>query len=313
MTANGLIQWSIENTREHSVDQQILSLAARQHGVVSRTQLLEMGVRAAQVAVRVRRHSLRLLQRGIYLVGPLEVSGARLMSAVLCSGESAVVGHWSAAELWRIREPSGTSSAVDVIIAPGDRRRRPGVRHHRMEIQRDEVTTIDAIPVTTPARTLYDLAGSISGRDLEQAVAESLARGVTDAVRIEAMAKRYRNRPAARRLMALLGADHAPALTRSAAEEALLALIRRAQLPRPEMNVRVHGCEVDLFWRSERLIAEMDGFAFHGSRRSFEADRRRDATLAAAGMRVMRVTWRQLEKEPEALLVRLTQALVRGS
>ncbi|HEX2168496.1 MAG TPA: DUF559 domain-containing protein [Longimicrobiales bacterium] len=291
-------------------EQQILSLAARQYGVVSRAQLLQVGVRPDQVGARVRGRRLRPLQRGVYLVGPLEVPRARLMSAVLCCGDSAVLGHWSAAELWEISKPSDDSKGVDVIIPPGDRRRRPGVRIHRMELQPDEVAERDAISVTTPARTVYDLAGSTSRRDLEQVVAEALARRVTDETALQAIVNRYAHRPTARRLIALLGMNERPALTRSAAEEALVALIARAQLPRPEMNVRIHGCEVDLYWRTQRLVAEMDGFAFHGSRRSFEADRRRDATLAAAGLRVMRVTWRQLQNEPEALLVRLTRALL---
>jgi very-short-patch-repair endonuclease len=293
-------------------EQDILSLAARQYGVVSRTQLLDMGVGADQVAARVRRHRLRPLQRGVYLVGPLVVPRTHPMSALLCFGESATVSHWSAAALWQVMEQAAESAAVDVVIPPGERRRRPGVRIHRIELQRDEVTELDGIRITTPARTLYDLAGSIGGRDLEQAVAEALVRRLTDRSGIAELVKRYGHRPAARRLMALVSADQGPALTRSAAEEALLALIRRGQLPRPEMNVRVHGHEVDLYWRAARLVAEMDGFAFHGSRRRFEADRRRDAELAANGPRVMRVTWRQLENEPEALLVRLAQALVRG-
>ncbi|MGH7448981.1 MAG: DUF559 domain-containing protein [Longimicrobiales bacterium] len=300
------------NGTRRDTEQEILSLAARQHGVVSRAQLLDLGVRPGQVEVRVRRHRLRPLHRGVYLVGPLEVPRARPMSAVLCCGESAVLGQQSAAELWQTMVPSADPKAVHVIIPPGDRRRRPGVCIHRIELQHDEMTKLDGIPITTPARTLYDLAGSIAGRDLEQVVAETLARRVTDKARIDALAKRYGHRPAGRRLMALVGADQEPAVTRSAAEETLLAMIRRAQLPRPEMNIRVQGYEVDLYWRAERLVAEVDGFAFHASRRSFETDRRRDAVLAAAGLRVMRVTWRQLEHEPEALLVRLTQALMRG-
>ena len=291
-------------------DQQILALAARQHGVVSRKQLFDLGVRAGQVEVRVRRHWLRPLHRGVYLVGPLELARARPMSALLCCGGSAVLGHQSAGELWQIRQRVDCAP-VDVITPPGHRRRRPGVRIHRLALQPDEITELDAIQVTTPARTLYDLARGIPRRDLEQAVAEALARRLTDNRAIEAMAERYGHRPSARRLMALLGSDAPPALTRSAAEETLLALIRSALLPQPEMNVRVHGYEVDLYWREERLVIEVDGFAFHRSRRSFEADRRRDATLAAAGIRVMRITWRQLEHERDALLVRLTRALMR--
>jgi very-short-patch-repair endonuclease len=75
------------------------------------------------------------------------------------------------------------------------------------------------------------------------------------------------------------------------------------------VNAAVGGFEVDAYWRGAGLVAEIDGFAFHSSRRSFESDRRRDAILAAAGLRVMRVTWRQISDEPEAVLVLLTRAL----
>jgi very-short-patch-repair endonuclease len=294
-------------------DEVIMSLAERQYGVVSRAQLLHAGIGSDQVAGRVRRRRLRPLQRGVYLVGPLLVPRARFMSAALCCGESARVSHGSAAMLWQTAESGAGATTVDVTIPPHDRRRRPGVRIHRIELRPDEVTTLDVIPVTSPARTLYDLAGTLAGRDLERVTAEALAQRVTERADIERLVTRYRHRPAAGRLMAILGMDPPPALTRSDAEEELLALIRKAQLPRPAMNVRVQGCEVDLYWRAERLVVEMDGFAFHGWRHRFESDRRRDAVLAAAGLRVMRVTWRQLENEPEGILVRLTQALMRTS
>jgi very-short-patch-repair endonuclease len=298
--------------RSQDAEWEIHSLASRQHGVVSRKQLLAMGMGKGHVLVRLRRRWFRPLHRGVYLVGPVEAPRARAMGAVLSCGEASVIGFHSAAGLWQIMDAPDNPPAVDVIMHPENRRNRPGVRLHRMKLEHDETTVLDDIPVTTPARTLLDLARSTRGRALEQAVAESLARRVADTAAIEAMAKRYHHRPAARRLMALFSGDQRPALTRSAAEEALLALVRKAQLPPPEINVRVHGCEVDLYWRAQRLIVEMDGFAFHRSRHRFDADRRRDATLAAAGLRVMRVTWRQLENEPEALLVRLAQALTRG-
>lgn len=79
------------------------------------------------------------------------------------------------------------------------------------------------------------------------------------------------------------------------------------------MNVVVSGYEVDFFWRAERFVVEIDGFAFHSSQRRFESDRRRDAVLAASGVRIIRVTWPQIVREPEALLVRLAQALARTS
>jgi very-short-patch-repair endonuclease len=100
-----------------------------------------------------------------------------------------------------------------------------------------------------------------------------------------------------------------PAFTRSEAEERFVDLIRRASLPASETNVALHGYEVDFLWRQRGLVVEIDGFASHGDRGAFEADRRRDADLAAHGIQVMRITWRQIAHEPEATLARLAQAL----
>ncbi|MFZ0041498.1 MAG: DUF559 domain-containing protein [Solirubrobacteraceae bacterium] len=100
-------------------------------------------------------------------------------------------------------------------------------------------------------------------------------------------------------------------MTRSKAERLLLALINEAELPRPMTNVRLHGYEVDFLWRAEKLVVEVDGHRFHGHRAAFERDRKRDQVLTAAGYRVIRVTWRQLEHEPVAVAVRIAQALAQ--
>ena len=119
---------------------------------------------------------------------------------------------------------------------------------------------------------------------------------------------RHAGRPGARELHAVLH-DSDCALTRSEAEEAFLALIRRGRVEPPQCNVLIVGHEVDFVWPRSRLVVEIDGFVFHSSRRAFERDRRRDADLIAVGFRVMRVTWRQIQIQPEAVLVRLVRAL----
>jgi very-short-patch-repair endonuclease len=104
-----------------------------------------------------------------------------------------------------------------------------------------------------------------------------------------------------------------PQMTRSEAERRLLTLIERAALPRPRTNTRVGRYEVDALWPETRLIVEVDGFAFHGTRAAFERDRRRDADLTAMGFRVVRVTWRQLVDEPHLVVARLAGALARAA
>ena len=100
-----------------------------------------------------------------------------------------------------------------------------------------------------------------------------------------------------------------PKLTRSEAERLLLDLIRAARLPTPATNVKIHGHEVDFVWPTQRLIVEVDGFAFHSTRAAFERDRVRDADLLKAGYRVIRITWRRLTTQREAVIATLAAAL----
>jgi very-short-patch-repair endonuclease len=123
---------------------------------------------------------------------------------------------------------------------------------------------------------------------------------------------RYPKRSGTALLRALLAEEKPLAWTRSEAEKRFLKLIEEARLPRPQGNVRVEGHQVDFVWRAQRIVVEVDGFAFHSSRPRFENDRRRDGILTAAGFRVIRVTWRQMEHEPIATLVRVGQALARS-
>jgi very-short-patch-repair endonuclease len=124
---------------------------------------------------------------------------------------------------------------------------------------------------------------------------------------------RSSGRHGARTLKTALQETHEPRLTRSEAERRFLDLIRAARLPAPETNVRVAGYEVDFLWRAERLVVEVDGFAYHSSRAAFERDRRKDAALQAAGLRVVRVTYRQIADEREVLIARIATLHARAA
>lgn len=179
------------------------------------------------------------------------------------------------------------------------------------DLRDDEVTTFEGIPVTTPARTILDLAGSLGARELEAMVARAERKGLATREEVAALVARYPRRPGTRALRALLARGEAPALTRSKPEAEILNLTRTAQLPTPRTNVLLCGHEVDFLFPEARVVFEVDGFAYHSSRASFEADCRRDGLLEAAGYRVIRVTWRQIRNERDAVLVRLGQALIQ--
>jgi very-short-patch-repair endonuclease len=169
---------------------------------------------------------------------------------------------------------------------------------------------LGCIRLTTPERTLLDVSGNLPVRELDAALTETLASGRTTRAKVLTLLERYPRRPGAGLLRTLLEGTRG-GLTRSDAERRFLSLIRKTPLPRPATNVRVQGHLVDFHWAEECVVVEVDGFAYHGSRRRFEQDRSRDGDLAAAGIQVLRFTSDQLTKEPEKVLVRLAQTLTQ--
>jgi very-short-patch-repair endonuclease len=289
-------------------DWMIATLATMQYGVVSRSQLLAAGIGPGAIETRLKRHQLHPLHRGVYAVGHTAlVPLAREMAAVLACGPNAVVSHYAAASLLRLLEV-----AVDVIdvTVPRTNRRRPGIRVHRSRsLAAEDVCVRRGLPVTAPARTLLDLAEVATARDLERAFDEAVTKGLTSHDALVAVVGRSRGHRGTGKLRDLLTRTDEPALTRSAAEERFLGLVRDAGLPAPAVNVQLAGYVVDFLWRDQALVVEVDGYRFHSSRGAFERDRRRDADLNAHGFRVIRITWRQLVEEPLAVIARIARAL----
>lgn len=291
------------------VERAIAVLAGRQHGVVTRKQLLAAGLSKHHVQHRLETGQLVRLHRGVYRAGPVEAARAREMAAILACGEGSVLSHDTAARLFGLKPGAASSKPIHVARARGGRR-RPGVRVHRLPtLSAGDVTVVDGIRVTTPARTLWDLAGRSPPRDLERMFAAAQDRGLVRRAELRRLASRHQGAPGSRVLQRLLEAD--PPLTRSGAEDRLLELIRSSGLPDPRMNVKVEGLEVDCYWPEHGVIVEVDGFAYHASAVAFERDRSRDRRLTASGRVVIRVTWRQLDGEPLAVIAQLAQALAR--
>jgi very-short-patch-repair endonuclease len=258
-------------------------LAGGQHGVVTHAQLLALGVGKRAIGRWLECGRLHAVHRGVYAVGHTVLTrNGVLIAAVRACGEGAVLSHRSAAELWRIGPPS----AYLEVTAPG-RIRRPGLIVHRGHAER---VLRDAIPVTTPARTLIDLADVLNRRGLERALDEAEFHRLD----FTGLAPLPGRRGAG--VLAAVLAEHRPGSTRtrSGLEELFLSHCSNHDFARPEVNVHVEGRERDFVWSAARLVVEVDGSS-HRTRRGFEEDRVRDAELVAAGYRVLRFTQRRLE------------------
>ena len=248
------------------------------------------------------------LQRGVYAVGcrTLGIKG-RWMAAVLTCGPGAILSHRSAGQLWRLVP---RASHVPEVTRPRHFRGRSRVLAHRSTVPDDERTVVDGIPVTTVPRTLLDLAAVVSKRRLERALNEAEVLGLTDALSVPDLLKRYPGRRGSAVLRQLLR-DEATlsGITQNDFEEGFAALLDAHRLQRPRFNadvvVRGRHFNVDCLWREGRLIVELDGRGVHGTARAFETDRERDRLLLADGWRVMRLTWRQVRDDPAEILADL--------
>jgi len=234
------------------------------------------------------------------------------MAAVLAAGPGAVLSHHSAGALWGIRDPR--RSRPDVI-APR-RVDRPTINARRIALPPDETTTHREIPVTAPARTLVDLAGLLTSQRLETAITEAEIGRLTSPTSLADLVARHPKGPGTANLRRILrnAAEVGRTVTRSDLEVAFLVFLDAHGLPRPRTNHRIEltsGDEprVDAAWPHHRLIAELDSYGIHTTRRNFEEDRARDRALTAAGWRVVRITWRQLHDDATSLAAQLRRLL----
>ena len=293
-------------------DRAIAAVAAGQFGVVTYRQLEACGLRRGAIQGRVEAERLQRLWRGVYAFGHSELRlEGRLLGAVLACGPGAVLSHRSAAVRWGILRTNRASIDVTVGTRSG-RRRQPGIDLHCVRrLDQTDVTTLSGMPITTVARTLVDLCAVLPDRMVERALEQSYVLQLVEPRTIENALTRVPGRKTAalRRLLARETAT--PTLTRSELEEAFLALCRRGGLPDPEVNVQLHGYEVDFLWRKQRRVVEVDGYAFHSMRGAFERDRRKDVDLELAGFPVTRFTHHQVMREPDATL-RRTALLLAG-
>src|SRR3954451_1674810 len=302
-----------EKCRRRPVDWVISALAEVQHGVVTRSQLLALGVSSAAIGRRVEAGRLHVLHPGVYAVGDRALPPlGRLAAAVYASGTDAVAGIRSAAALHGVRAYEGSP---EVIARPGTRKHE-GISITRPAIEPDEITVVRGIRVTTVARTLLDLGRVLDDAGVERAVRQAEFLGVFDLGEVSRLVERYPRRGGTARLRTVIRAwTDSEVRTRSEMEERFRALVLAANLPEPEMNGTVElgtlRIEADAVWRDAKLIVELDSRAAHLTRSAFETDRDRDRAAVVADWVVVRITWRQLNDSPERVICDIRRLLER--
>jgi very-short-patch-repair endonuclease len=289
------------------IDKEIAALARKQHGYVQRRQLLALGLRPDAIKYRIEIGRLIRVYAGVYAVGHLPLAPeARAHAAVLACGDGAILSHTSAASLWRY---SKHWTRLYEVTVPS-KRRRPGIKVHRATtLTRRDITRQLGVPVTSPARTVFDTTPRLkTDGALRRFVNDARLTRTFHLSDLAELLERHPRHPATKRLTQFLDPG-AGGPTRSEFEDAFTEFARQYGLPAPITNTRLLGFEIDALFSEHRLIVELDGAEFHLDRHAFESDRDRDAELLAAGYVTVRITWERLKLQPAREAERLRRIL----
>jgi hypothetical protein len=285
----------------------VAAIAHRQHGVVARWQLLAAGISEDWIDHRLAKGSLIRIFPGVYRVGHAAPSIlARYMAAVLACGEGAFLCGPAAACLWQMIR---AVPAPDPEVAARTGRRIEGIETKRARTTDPrDITTWKGIPVTTPARTLVDLAASFSPDALARAMHQADVLHKTTPDHVEAVLQRRPTTKGAAKLREVIWGDQGRILSRL--ERAFIQLLKQNNLPLPIANRPKDRLFVDCRWPAHKLTVELDSYRYHRSRHAWERDRIRERQAYRRGDQFRRYTWGDVVEHPEPTVRELRAVLM---
>lgn len=275
----------------------VWELARRQHGVVSRPQLLALGFTAKQIRHRLSRGRLHQIRRGVYAVGRRQLNQeGHWMAAVLACGDGAMLSHRSAAALWGFGQER--PEVIDISVARHCSLRRPGISvHDRAGLRSRDIGRRLGIPLTHPVRTFLDLATVAGPKTLERAINEADKHDVIDPDRLRRSLDDHVGEPGVRPLRAILD-EHTFRLSDDELERLFRPIAASAGLPVPLTKRMVDEFEVDFFWPDLGLVVETDGWRYHRTPAAQTRDALRFQAHTAAGRTPLRFSHHQVKYEP---------------
>lgn len=266
-----------------------------QHGVIARRQLLELGMSASGIKVRIANGRVHPVWRGVYAVGrPQLTQEGWWMAAVLACGPNAALSDLSAGGLWRVLTPWGP---IHVTVPADEQHDRPGIVVHRRRQAEADVTRHMGIPLIAVVPTLVDLATTLSRDALEAAISEADKLDLIDPDRLRVELETYRARPGVAILRRTLD-RHSFRPTDSWLERRFLPIARRAGLGTPETRRYANSWRVDFYFEELGLIVETHGLRYHRTAFQQARDLLREHSHAVAGVFPLAFSYDQVRYEP---------------
>jgi very-short-patch-repair endonuclease len=307
-----------ESSRE-SIDRQIARLAAKRYGVFSRADVERLGGTKSAIDWRIAIGRWERVSPGIYrLAGVASSWRQSLLAACLSWGVETSRSHRAAAAVFELA--GFEAGIVELIVPRGRWRKDPGAIIHRVALPAVDRMMVAAIPVTTPARTLIDLASVAPAHAVEEALDDALRSKLVSVPRLRWRLAELgrRGRPGVRLIRELVDARGSSAqVPQSVFETRMLRVLSAAGVrPIVQHEVRSQGrlvAVVDFAFPDQRLAIEADGFRWHSGRSRWESDRARRNELTLLGWRVIHVTWNELSNDPGTVVGSIRRALVGRS
>jgi very-short-patch-repair endonuclease len=291
-------------------DAEVMRLAELQHGHVHRLQLRDAGIGRGAISHRLGRGLLRETFPSVYRIAgaPADRLGHAMAAALFFRGYAVVCGA-DGATLWGLLDTTqqvADGDPIKLLLVGRSYKPRPGIHVRRTQnLPATDIRWRHGIPVTSPARTILDLAASTDELELEAVLSVALGKRIVRKQQLEDVIERNPRAKGIGMLRMLLEQTTPLHDTRSGYERKLLKLLKQAELPLPITNTWVAGEFVDGVWPDLKLVVEFDGWKYHRGRDKFETDRLRDQHVTAAGHHVIRVTAHQIDHRPHALIARI--------
>lgn len=300
---------------DSTADRAAVAVACRHLGLLTDVEAADCGLTQAMIAARVGRGYWTRLHRGVYIVGGApRTYQQELLGRLLSMGPDAVASHQAAAYLWGI---PGFGPVIEWSRPRGrSQRKLYGICHGSLWLPPTHVTVKDGVPVTTVARTLFDLAGVVQplrvSRALDNAEYMNLCKLSDLHTVFDDLARQGRRGTVTMRdLLAERGAGYIPPNSRL--ETLGRKVLRDGGLDDFEVEKNLGGDHewigrVDVFFAAADLVVELDSRTYHQSLTDRERDRLRDNKLISQGFRVLRVTWNDLKQHPRKVVAEVAAA-----
>jgi very-short-patch-repair endonuclease/predicted transcriptional regulator of viral defense system len=305
---------TIRNSSGEWAWREVGAVASRQQGIVTRGQLRALGLTDESVSRAIDRRLLYVIFHGVFSVGHEHLTpSARLLAATLACGDGTVVSHGTAAWLYGLSQ--WKPDEIDVIAPIEAGRKIAGIRRRFVPPPESrEVWRRSGVPVTSPARTIVDCAGS-DPKGVAGMVEQAAVLGLLDVGAIDRVldGPRRRGGKHLRRVLEPWQRYRPGIKLRSRLEAKLLPLLTEAALPIPQTNARLRAggktYEVDFLWRAEMVVVETDGGRFHDNPVAGSSDSRRNRALTGAGYLIPRLGWEDLRDRPGPAMAELARLL----